>query len=84
MTTTSEPKNQRTGRCTMLDSEIDTIVSALHLILQRSRNAGVDFAEIVWQFLTRCLTESEQSQFCAELKAERQEKRQVAQAGGAF
>jgi hypothetical protein len=62
----------------MLDSEIDTIVSAVHLMLERSHNAGGDFAEIVRQFLSCSLTDLEQSQFWAELKAEHPEKRQAA------
>jgi hypothetical protein len=56
MTTTSELNNHRTGKCTMLDGEIHTIISAVHLMLERSNNAGVDFAEIVRQFLDRSLT----------------------------
>jgi hypothetical protein len=74
MTTTTDPKNHRNGKCTMLDSEIDTIVSAIHLMLEPSHNAGVDFAEIVRQFLNRSLTDPERSQFWAELKAEHPEK----------
>lgn len=76
MPTTTEPKNQRNGRCTMLDGEIDTIVKAVHLMLEPSHNAGVDFAEIVRQFLNRSLTDSERNQFWAELNAEHPEKRQ--------
>jgi hypothetical protein len=68
----------------MLDSEIDTIISAIHLMLERSNNAGVDFAEIVRQFLDRSLTKPEQNQFWAELKGERPEKRQEARAAGTF
>jgi hypothetical protein len=43
-------------------------------MLEPSHNAGVDFAEIVRQFLTHSLTGPEQSQFWAELKAEHPEK----------
>jgi hypothetical protein len=83
MPTTSEIKNQRNGRCTMLDGEIDTIVNAVHLMLEPSHNAGVDFAEVVRQFLNRSLTDPERSQFWAELKAEHPEKLQEARAAGA-
>jgi len=82
MTTTTESKNHRNGRCTMLDAEIDTIVSAIHLMMERSHNAGVDFAEIVRQFLNHSLTGPEQSQFWAELKAEHPEKWPKAEAAG--
>ena len=74
MTSTTEPTNHRNGKCTMLEGEIDTIVRAVHLMLEPSHNAGVDFAEIVRQFLTHSLTGPEQSQFWAELKAEHPEK----------
>jgi hypothetical protein len=66
----TEPKNRRNSKCTMLEGEIDTIVSAIHLMLEPSHNAGVDFAEIVRQFLNHSLTGPEQSQFWAELRAE--------------
>jgi hypothetical protein len=66
---TLEPNKCRNGRCSMQDGEIDTIASALHLMLERSHNAGVDLAEIVKQFLNNSLTEPERSQFWTELKA---------------
>jgi hypothetical protein len=74
MTSTTEPENHRNGKCTMLDGEIDTIVSAIHMMLEKSHNAGVDFAEIVRQFLSHSLTDPERSQFWSELKADRPEK----------
>ena len=70
----TEPKNRRNSKCTMLEGEIDTIVSAIHLMLEPSHNAGVDFAEIVRQFLSHSLTDPERSQFWSELKADLPEK----------
>jgi hypothetical protein len=67
--TTLERNNRRNSRCSMQDGEIDTIVSAIHLMLERSQNAGVDLAEIVKQFLNNSLTEPESNQFWTELKA---------------
>jgi hypothetical protein len=78
----TEPKNRRNSKCTMLEGEIDTIVSAIHLMLEPSHNAGVDFAEVVRQFLNHSLTGPEQSQFWAELRAEHPEKWPKAEATG--
>ena len=67
----------------MQDGEIDTIVSAIHLMLERSHNAGVDVAEVVKQFLNHSLLEPERNQFWAELKAEHAERWPKTRAAGA-
>jgi hypothetical protein len=55
-------------RCTMTEASVDTIVSAIYLMMKGpSKNAGLDFAEVVRQFLCD-LTVSEQKQFWSEFK----------------
>jgi hypothetical protein len=74
MTATTQPTNRRNRKCSMLDGEIDTIVGAIHLMLEPSDSAGVDSAVIVQQFLSHSLNGFEQNQFWAELKAGHSEK----------
>jgi hypothetical protein len=64
-----KPANHFNLKCTMSESTVDTIVSAVYLMMKgSSRNAGLDFAEVVRQFLCD-LTVPEQRQFWAEIKA---------------
>jgi hypothetical protein len=69
MANATERNNCRNSRCSMQDDEIDTIVSAIHLMLERSHHVGVDLAEIVKHFLNNSLIEPERNQFWTELKA---------------
>jgi hypothetical protein len=56
-------------KCTMSEGIVDKIVSAIYLMLEgSSKNAGLDFAEVVRQFVGD-LTIPEQRQFWTELKA---------------
>ena len=64
-----QPTNYFNIKCTMTEGSVDKIVSAMHLMMEgSSKNAGLDFAEIVRQFLCD-LTLPEQRQFWIELKA---------------
>jgi PAS domain S-box-containing protein len=64
-----EPINHCNLKCTMTEGSVDTIVSAIYLMMEGpSKNAGLDFAEVVRQFLCD-LTIPEQRQFWTELKA---------------
>jgi hypothetical protein len=64
-----QPTNYFNFKCTMSEDTVDKIVSAIHLMMEgSSKNAGLDFAEVVRQFL-RDLTIPEQEQFWTELKA---------------
>jgi PAS domain S-box-containing protein len=63
-----QPINHCNLKCTMTEGSVDTIVSAIYLMMEGpSKNAGLDFAEVVRQFLCD-LTIPEQTQFWAELK----------------
>src|SRR5579864_6273683 len=56
-------------KCTISEGIVDKIVSAIYLMLEgSSKNAGLDFAEVVRQFVGD-LTIPEQRQFRTELKA---------------
>src|ERR1039458_9030283 len=64
-----QPTNYFNIKCTMTEGSVDKIVSAMHLMMEgSSKNAGLDFAEIVRQFLCD-LTIPEQRHFWTELKA---------------
>jgi len=64
-----QPTNYFNLKCTMSEGSVDKIVSAIYLMMEgSSKNAGLDFAEVVRQFL-RDLTIPEQRQFWTELKA---------------
>ena len=64
-----QPTNYFNIKCTMTEGSVDKIVSAIHLMMEgSSKNAGLDFAEIVRQFLCD-LTLPEQRHFWIELKA---------------
>jgi hypothetical protein len=63
-----QPINHFNLKCTMTEGSVDTIVSAIYLMMEGpSRNKGLDFAEVVRQFLLD-LTIPEQRQFWSELK----------------
>ena len=64
-----QPTNYHNLRCTMNEGRVDTIVSAIYLMMDGpSKNLGLDFAEVVRQFL-RDLNVAEQGQFWAEFEA---------------
>ncbi len=64
-----QPTNYFNLKCTMTEGSVDKIVSAIYLMMEGiSKDAGLDFAEIVRQFLCD-LTLPEQRQFWIELKA---------------
>jgi hypothetical protein len=63
------PINHHNLKCTMAEGSVDTIVSAIYLMMERSStNIGLDFSEVVRQVL-RDLTIPEQRHFWTELKA---------------
>ena len=46
-----QPINHFNLKCTMAEGSVDTIVSAIYLIMEGpSKNKGLDFAEVVRQF----------------------------------
>jgi len=56
-------------KCTITEGGVDTIVSAIYLMMEgSSKNAGLDFAEVVRQLLGD-LTAAEQRHFWTELKS---------------
>ena len=58
----------------MTEGSVDTIVSAIYLMMEgHGKNKGLDFAEVVRQFLLD-LTVPEQRQFWSELKGLYQQK----------
>jgi len=64
-----EPINHCNLKCSMSERSVDTIVSAIYLMMERSsKNTGRDFSEIVRQFLCD-LTIPEQREFWNELRA---------------
>jgi hypothetical protein len=64
-----QPINHFNLKCTMTEGSVDTIVSAIYLMMAGpGTNAGLDFAEVVRQLLCD-LTISEQRQFWTELQA---------------
>ena len=69
-----QPINYHNLKCTMNEGSVDTIVSAIYLMMGgRSKNVGLDFAEVVRQFL-RDLTIPEQRQFWTEFEARHSQK----------
>lgn len=63
-----QPINHFNLKCTMTEGNVDTIVSAIYLMMEEpSRSKGLDFAEVVRQFLLD-LTIPEQRLFWSELK----------------
>ena len=64
-----QPTNYFNLKCTMTEGSVDKIVSAIYLMMEgTSKNAGLDFAEVVRQFLCD-LTIPEQREFWNELRA---------------
>jgi hypothetical protein len=69
-----QPINYHNLKCTMTEVSVDTIVSAIYLMMDGpSKNLGLDFAEVVRQFL-RDLTVAEQRQFWGEFEARHSQK----------
>jgi hypothetical protein len=69
-----QPINYHNLKCTMNEGSVDTIVSAIYLMMGgHSKNVGLDFAEVVRQFL-RDLTVAEQRQFWNEFEARHSQK----------
>jgi hypothetical protein len=69
-----QPINYHNLKCTMNEGSVDTIVSAIYLMMDGpSKNVGLDFAEVVRQFL-RDLTVAEQRQFWTEFEARHSQK----------
>jgi len=63
-----QPINHFNLKCTRTEGSVDTIVSAMYLMMEGpSKNKGLDFAEVVRQFLLD-LTIPEQREFWSELK----------------
>jgi|ERR1700687_5816863 len=62
------PINYFNLRCTMNEGSVDTIISAIYLMMEGpSRNKGLDFAEVARQFVSE-LTIAEARQFWTEIK----------------
>jgi hypothetical protein len=63
-----QPINHFNLKCTMTENSVDTIVSAIYLIMEGpSKNKALDFAEVVRQFLLD-LSLPELREFWIELK----------------
>jgi len=68
------PINHFNLRCTMNEGSVDTIISAIYLMMDGpSKNMGLDFAEVVRQFVSE-LSIPEARQFWAEFKTLHQQK----------
>jgi hypothetical protein len=69
-----QPINYLNLKCTMNEGSVDTIVSAIYLMMDGpSKNLGLDFAEVVRQFL-RDLTIADQRQFWTEIEVRHSQK----------